>query len=100
MKTNMTTTQTAPTPKVACYHEIIFAQGASARLPLAILAEEGITAAVLYLAQWDTGRESEHSPGPSPWGSGDRIAERGDYVCSYNLHLGYIGLARIEREVV
>jgi hypothetical protein len=96
----MTTTQAAPTTcKQACYHPIVFAQGEDARFPLALLAEEGILAAVQYLAQWDYGTELEHSPGPSQWGTGDRIAESGDYVVSYNQRLGYIGLARIAKEV-
>jgi hypothetical protein len=81
------------------YFQIISMQGHQASEVLPIIENQGEQAAIDFLSQWDFGGESEHSPEPAPWGSEDRLYRSGDYVLSYNLPLGYVGLCRLAQPV-
>lgn len=86
------------------YHSIVFMQGEEADEPLRLLDEQGRVAVAAYLAQWDYGRENEHSPQKDPpWGSLDnfalvRVPHAGVYWLTWNTKLQYIGLVRTTRE--
>jgi len=69
-----------------CNVEGVVAHGATA---------ESITATIAHLSQWDFGDESEHTL-REDIGAGfdDRVVEEGDYVLSWNLGIGYVGLYR------
>jgi hypothetical protein len=57
--------------------------------------QETIEAAIDYLAQWDYGTESEHDLRDEIGaGTSDDIFEHGDYVLTWHLGLGYVGLMR------
>lgn len=88
------------------YASIIFAQGDEAREIVDRLervdgvvafgaTDETISETVDYLSQWDFGDESEHDV-TAELGAGthDRIETVGDYILTWNLGLGYVGLAR------
>lgn len=76
------------------FYQIVFQQDHEATEALRVLDEHGKDAAIDYLAQWDNG-DSE-SRLKSSAGSSDRTYQRGDYLLTYNLYLGYIGLERVE----
>lgn len=79
------------------YCSIVFMQSDTedVKEPLRILEENGLEAVIDYLSQWDFGGESEYDiPIGDPWGKSDTIYRKGNYVLSYNLGLGYIGLSR------
>lgn len=91
------------------YEEIVFLQGEnypefervlypSTRTdPLLLLGPPQVDQALDYLTRWDNGEPVRTYDVP-PWGSGDDIHQRGDYVLSYNTRLGYAGLVRIVRD--
>ena len=78
------------------YENIVFMQGDEAEEPLNILTSMGEHDALLYLIQWhDPGN---HEIGEFPAGSSDRIYEYDNYIMSYNLYIGYIGVVYIINE--
>lgn len=57
--------------------------------------DQSITEAIAYLAQWDYGTESEHDIREDIGaGTHDTTVEEGEYVLTWNLGLGYVGLMR------
>lgn len=88
----------------ARYLDVVFQQGDDAAETLAVLDDCGEHAALDYLTEWDSGVETElradltgqvHSDlTPCP---GERTYSHGDYVMTYNLSRGYVGLYRIIR---
>jgi N6-adenosine-specific RNA methylase IME4 len=69
-----------------CNVEGVVAHGATA---------ESITETIEYLSQWDFGTESEHDIRDSIGaGTHDTVVEEGEYVLTYNLGHGYVGLMR------
>jgi hypothetical protein len=69
-----------------CNVEGILAHGATA---------ESITETIEYLSQWDYGDESDHYAREDIGaGVNDEVVEEGDYVLTWNLGLGYVGLMR------
>lgn len=74
------------------YKNIIFLQGDSANEALDILDDSGKMAAIDYLSQWDYGDHDDIRDDLGA-GSSDRIFEHGEYILTYNLRLGYIGLS-------
>ena len=77
------------------YIRIIFLENDNAREALNILENSGKIAAIDFLAQWDYGDRAEIYDKPSH-GTNDRVLEHNEYLLSYNLGLGYIGLERVE----
>lgn len=56
---------------------------------------ENLDATVEFLAQWDQGNESEHSPTDKPqFGLVDDTYEHKGYTLAWNTHLGYVSLNR------
>lgn len=55
--------------------------------------QDTIEAAIDYLAQWDDGSNEDIHDGIGA-GPADDIHEHGDYVLTWNLGLGYVGLER------
>ncbi|HEY0259453.1 MAG TPA: hypothetical protein VGC18_06325 [Lacisediminihabitans sp.] len=83
------------------YVSIVFQEGTEADQALAILDEDGPSAAVAHLAQWDYGEETEmaareygHAYPEPPTGRDDRSHVEGDYVLAWNLPLGHVSLVR------
>ncbi len=83
------------------YVSVAFQVGTDADEALALLEREGPAAAVVHLAQWDYGEETElaaHTYGhvyrEPPAGREDRTYTDGAYVLSWNPALWHIGLAR------
>lgn len=77
------------------YAQIVFMQNSQdADEPLRILDEQGVQAAIDYLAQWDNGDRDEVRDRPSA-GSRDNTKRVGEYLLTWNWGLGYIGLERI-----
>ncbi len=71
---------------------IVFMQGSNAIEALEILDNEGRESAMTYLRQWHFPGEHDTSLELSA-GSSDRVIRTSDnYVMTYNLGLGYIGL--------
>jgi hypothetical protein len=69
-----------------CQVEGVVAHGATA---------ESITQTIEYLAQWDFGTESEYDIREEIGaGTHDTTVEEGEYVLTWNLGLGYVGLMR------
>ena len=92
-------------PELVRYQRIIFLQGDEADDIITHLSniedgyivrgatEESIDAAIAHLSQWDMGDEGEISDSPSH-GTDDRTAEVGDYLLSWHVGLGHVGLER------
>lgn len=85
----------------ARFISVVFQQGGDADEALAILDQRGPAAAIEHLAQWDNGQETDdaadvywHVYDEVPIGERDAIAVSGDYVMTYNVRLGYVGLVR------
>lgn len=76
--------------------DVVFLQGEEADEPLRILDEEGVEAALDYLAQWDMGDGGGEERDESPAGSDDDTYEVDGYQMNVNMHIGYIGLCRLE----
>lgn len=55
---------------------------------------ESIRSTVEYLSQWDDGSDDDIHDEPSH-GACDNVVNQGDYVLSWNLGLGYVGLERV-----
>lgn len=55
---------------------------------------ETVEHAIDYLSQWDYGDEQELVEMLSH-GTLDDVVEHGDYILSWNLGLGYVGLERV-----
>jgi len=77
------------------YREIVFFQDEAASPILRMLTEDQ-EKAFEYMEEWDFG-EGEESDEPI-WGSADCHAYHGDYVISYNRHIGYIGLTHVTED--
>ncbi len=72
---------------------IIFLQGEDAAAALDLLDTEGEAAALDYLADWDNGDGYARCAEPGA-GTDDDVYADGDYILTYNVRLGYIGLER------
>lgn len=85
------------------YVDIVFCQGDDANEPLDILDQFGVDAAAEYLAQWDYGESaSEFNSTTTPSAGTSDYSEatsNSEYIVTWNLRLGYIGLERVESEV-
>lgn len=69
-----------------CNVEGVVAHGATA---------ESIMKTIEYLSQWDYGDESEYDIREEIGaGTNDTVVEYDEYVLTYNLGLGYVGLMR------
>ena len=86
------------------YAEIVFMQGDEGReLTDSLCNVEGvvahgataksITETIEYLSQWDMGEYHDIREDTGA-GAYDTVVEEGDYVLTYNLGLGYVGLMR------
>lgn len=78
------------------YQRIVFVQGDEAAEVLdGVLSRQGVERTVEYLTQQYTGEGApEISDSPSA-GRGDDTARVGDYLLTWNLRRGYIGLERV-----
>ena len=74
---------------------IVFIQNENAAEPLKILEEQGESAALQYLCQWDYAENDGETYDENPRGSGDFVYHEGNYIMTYNTSLGYIGLCKI-----
>jgi len=72
------------------FQEIVFLQAYEAYEVLDILDKDGEEKALKYLIQWDHG-EGEYIKNTGI-GKDDTIYKKGNYIMSYNIRLGYIGL--------
>lgn len=90
------------------YENIVFMQGDDADEPLRLLYDkhddsvvwgwpDKKTEAIAYLAQWDNGDPGEVRDTSSA-GSSDYQHTEGEYLLTWNLGLGYIGLERIKAD--
>lgn len=77
------------------YLNIVFIQNEEAAEPLKILEEQGESAALRYLRQWDYGENDGEIYDENPGGSGDSTYREGNYIMTYNTSLEYIGLCKI-----
>ena len=77
------------------YMEIVFMQGENAEEVLTILEAQGEESAMEFLLQWENGDDNGEIYDQNPGGSCDSVYQRGDYIMTYNLSLGYIGLCKI-----
>lgn len=78
------------------YQHVVFLQGDEAAEVLdGVFDREGIERTVEYLTQWDTGDGIPEISDRSSAGAGDDTARVGDYLLSWNLRRGYIGLERV-----
>jgi hypothetical protein len=75
---------------------VIFCQGTDAEEPLRILEDHGPEAAVAYLEQWHYPGEHEQAT-ELAGGTRDDTHRSEDYVLTWNVGLGYIGLEYIEQ---
>ena len=82
---------------MVCYENIVFLQGDDAGEILDILDVFGESSAMEHLQQYDYGESQIESRDDFPWGSRDMIYREGNYVMSYNIGLGYIGLIKITK---
>ncbi len=80
---------------------LVFLQGSEADPVLDLIDDEGIAAAVTYLASWDYGDETVeeaiangHVYDELPAGVLDKTATHDVYTMTYNPHIGYVGLYR------
>ena len=73
---------------------IVFIQNEDAAEPLKILEEQGESAALQYLCQWDYAENDGETYDENPRGSGDSVYREGNYIMTYNTSLGYIGLCK------
>lgn len=86
------------------YVDVVFQQGDDAAETLALLDDCGEHAALDHLIEWDFGVETEIRAeyigrinvelATVP---GERTYSYGEYVMTYNLRRGYVGLSRIVR---
>ena len=76
------------------YTDIIFLQDSNAEEALQILKTKGEKAAMEYLQQWDY-RKTPIVDSPDPWGDKDHLYKKDNYVLSYNLAVGYLGLIEV-----
>lgn len=77
------------------YLNIVFMQNEEAAEPLRILAEQGESAALQYLRQWDNDEDDGEIYAENPGGSGDSVYREENFVMTYNASLEYIGLCKI-----
>lgn len=84
------------------YSNIVFLQDSEADEVLNILDEYGAQKAFEYLLQWDYGEHvieeqkiDFYGRDFTPWGKNDRLFKKDNYVMTYNLSMGYIGLTKI-----
>jgi hypothetical protein len=79
------------------YISVVFLQDHEPEECWELLHHDGEEALLDYLKEWDYGDGGESYDSP-PWGSHDDIYQKGLYVLSYNLGMGYVSLTRIEYE--
>ena len=76
------------------YLNIIFLQGEDAEEVLEIIRDQGESAAMNYLKEWDMGDSCDESE-THPAGRSDSSFIRGNYIMNYNDSLSYVGLCRV-----
>ena len=82
------------------FASIIFLQCEPAVPVLRLLEQKRVPAALECLREYELGDESPGGDGLDqnrPWGSGDSIWRRGEYVIAANQKLQYVSLARRRR---
>lgn len=79
------------------YEDIIFLHQDSeeAYEAFAILEDRGEHETMEFLKQWDYGECPVEERPDAPWGKYDKNYQEGDYIMSYNMGLGYIGLIKV-----
>lgn len=77
------------------YQRIVFMQGQDADEPLSIYNNEGASALLSYLSQWDHPGDFHETFDEIAAGTSDRIIQVGDYIMTINSRLNYCGLERI-----
>ena len=76
------------------YAPIVFQQGDDATEALKILQTSGLKKCIDHLIQWADGQALEFSETSSS-GTDDHFFRQEQYLLTYNLRLGYVGLERI-----
>jgi hypothetical protein len=81
------------------YYPIVFMQNDDSNEAFRIMDDQGESAALEHLKQWDYGRESEHAPEHEPpYADFDDTLSidcaGGEYTMAWNRSMGYISLTR------
>ena len=83
------------------WYNIVFMQGEDADEAFRIMDDQGESAALEHLKQWDYGHENEHTPETEPPSNDyDSLSQEcvgGEYIMSWNRSVGYIGLTRSKK---